>query len=174
MASNYLNSDLLKILTIRNDQKNIIKQLTEVFREHGTRGIEAWHNPTDGKKNRLLHELVERDLPDVIHFVMKEYKLDINIRRDSDGHTPFQVASDKKNFKMCNLLRELGAETVEVVDCSKLQAVEKEEKERSMNMVWIDLEFTSVEDPKILECAVIITDKNLNELAQSKSSSIFK
>ena len=38
-----------------------------------------------------------------------------------------------------------------------------------MNIVWIDLEMTSIENPEILECAVIITDKDLRELERGKS-----
>jgi hypothetical protein len=37
-----------------------------------------------------------------------------------------------------------------------------------LNIVWIDLEFTSFENPQILECAVIITDKDLHEIQRSK------
>jgi oligoribonuclease (3'-5' exoribonuclease) len=48
-----------------------------------------------------------------------------------------------------------------------------DDKGKALNIVWMDLEMTSIENPEILECAVIITDKNLVELEKSKSSGYF-
>ena len=38
------------------------------------------------------------------------------------------------------------------------------DKEKNTRIVWIDLEFTCIEDPDIMEFAVIITDKHLVEI----------
>jgi hypothetical protein len=35
-------------------------------------------------------------------------------------------------------------------------------------MIWLDLELTDLEDPEVLECMVIITDKDLNEVRRVK------
>jgi hypothetical protein len=108
-------------------------------------------------------------LPDVVDYVIKNYDFDINIRRESDGSTPFQLAFDNQNSKMCDFLKGLGAD--ETLDDGLKWPPEKY-KEYAMNIVWLDLEMTSLENPEILECAVIITDKNLKKLAKSKLSCI--
>lgn len=36
------------------------------------------------------------------------------------------------------------------------------------NMIWLDLELTSLDDPEILECTVIITDKSLTEVKKAQ------
>jgi hypothetical protein len=72
---------------------------------------------------------------------------------------------------MCDLLQELGATETMTEDVSKWSP--DEDRERAMNIVWVDLEMTSIENPQILECAVIITDKDLKELERGKSFFIF-
>lgn len=37
-------------------------------------------------------------------------------------------------------------------------------RERMQNMIWLDLELTELEDPEVLECTVIVTDKDLVEV----------
>jgi hypothetical protein len=168
---NQLQPELLKILSIsKTNQNSIIVRLDDLFRKFGTYNIEKWRNMSN-KKNSLLHELVEKDMPDVIRHIIQEHKLDINIRRDSDGVTPFQLASKNEDSDMCDVLKELGAAEIQTEDVSKWSP--DEDREKAMNIVWVDLEMTSIEDPQILECAVIITDKDLNELEKGKSSFIF-
>ncbi len=171
MSMNQLQPELLKILSIsKTNQNSIIVRLDDLFRKFGTYNIEKWRNMSN-KKNSLLHELVEKDMPDVIRHIIQEHKLDINIRRDSDGVTPFQLASKNEDSDMCDVLKELGAAEIQTEDVSKWSP--DEDREKAMNIVWVDLEMTSIEDPQILECAVIITDKDLNELEKGKSSFIF-
>jgi len=163
---NQLNGELLKLLTLdKMNQQKIIKRLDDLFVKFGTFNIEKWRNLSN-KKNTLLHELVERDLSDVIRHVVQNYQVDINIQRDTDQLTPFQLALENKNTEMCNLLKELGAEEILTVDVSKWPL--DEDREKSMNIAWVDLEMTSIENPEILECAVIITDKDLRELERGK------
>jgi ankyrin repeat protein len=166
MAMRQLQSELLDVLSMgKDDQKNIIKRLDKIIRISGIGSIEKWRNSTNNKSNSFLHELVERELSDVICFVVKEHKLNINIKRESDGWTPLQLASKKQNSEMCNLLKKIGASKVETADILERPM----ENQQAMNIVWLDLEMTCIENPEILECAVIITDKNLNELIRRKS-----
>ncbi|CAF1593294.1 unnamed protein product [Rotaria sp. Silwood1] len=163
MAMDQLNRELLKLLSLGNaNQNSIIKRFDEVAKKFGTYSLVKWRDLSNNKKNSLLHELVDRKLPDVLHHVVRNYELDINIRRGSDGLTPLQLASLNKDQLMCNLLKQLGASEIETEDVSRW--LSDEDKEKSMNIVWIDLEMTSIEEPEILECAVIITDKDLREL----------
>ncbi len=71
---------------------------------------------------------------------------------------------------MANLLEELDSIEAQMADVARWSA--NADKEKARNIVWLDLEMTSLEDPEILECAVIITDKNLNELVRSELSII--
>jgi hypothetical protein len=163
---NQLNGELLKLFTLgKMNQQKIIERLDDLFVKFGTFKIEKWRNLSN-KKNTLLHELVERDLSDIIRHVVQNYQVDINIQRDTDQLTPFQLALENNNTEMCSLLKELGAEEILNVDVAKLLL--DEDRGKSMNIAWVDLEMTSIENPEILECAVIITDKDLRELERGK------
>jgi len=65
---------------------------------------------------------------------------------------------------MIDLLFQLGADpnvkNKYGESCSKLL----EDRKKSHHLVWLDTELTSLEDPEILECAIIITDKDLKEI----------
>ncbi|CAF3151772.1 unnamed protein product [Rotaria sp. Silwood2] len=162
MAMDQFNRELLKLLSLGNDNQNsIIRRLDDLAKQFGTIMLGKWRNLSNNK-NSLLHELVERKLDDVLHYAMGKYELDINVRRGSDGLTPFQLASVNNDQTMCNLLKQLGANAIQTEDVSKWSP--DADREKSMNIVWIDLEMTSIEEPEILECAVIITDKDLQVL----------
>jgi ankyrin repeat protein len=168
---NQLQPELLKTLALgKNNQTSIIKRLDQLYRQFGVLNIEKWRHISN-KKNSLLHALVEKELPEVVSHIISEHKFDVNIRRDSDGLTPLQLAAENGNLEICELLKELGAENIETEDVSQWSP--DEDREKALNIIWLDLEMTSIEEPEILECAVIITDKDLHELAQGKSSFIF-
>ena len=42
-----------------------------------------------------------------------------------------------------------------------------EMRAKAARMIWLDLELTELDDPQIMECAVIITDEHLNEIASA-------
>jgi hypothetical protein len=168
---NQLQPELLKLLLMgKTNETNIIKRLDDLYRRFGCLQIEKWRHMTNNK-NSLLHELVEKEMLEVVRHIVLEQHFDINIRRDSDGLTPLQLASENDNSEMCDLLKELGAKDIQTEDVSQWSP--DEDREKSLNIVWLDLEMTSIEDPEILECAVIITDKDLNELAAGTSFFIF-
>lgn len=146
-------------------QSDVIKQLDQIYRKYGSMNIEKWRNMSN-KKNSFLHELVEVEMIEVIRHIVLEQKFDIDLRRDSDGLTAYQLASQNKKAEICDVLEELGAQSIETVDVNLLSP--DEEKIQSMNLIWLDLEFTSIEDPEIIECAVIITDKDLVELDRAE------
>ncbi len=163
MSMKQLQTELIQLLLLGKDnQRSIIKRLDELIIKYGMLKIQSWRNFSNRKKNTLLHELVEMELLDVVRHFLKKNKFNINIKRESDGITPFQLAIQNQNIEMCNLLKQFGADQIETEDAKN--------KENKMNIVWLDLEMTSLEDPEILECAVIITDKDLNELERCKSS----
>ncbi|CAF5025864.1 unnamed protein product, partial [Rotaria sp. Silwood1] len=128
--------------------------------------IAEWRNPMNQKGNTLLHELVEKNCPDVIQHLARSHKLDIDVPRESDDKTPLDLAQFKDNEDMVNLLDELNDE--KITQQSPDGDVSEVDKRKRLNIVWLDLEMTSIEDPKIMECAVIITDKYLRELERGK------
>lgn len=171
MSMGELQADLLKFLSAgRTDQKAIIERLGRFYSEYGSKMIQKWRNASN-KKNSLLHEFVEREMSDVIQYLILDREFDKNIRRDSDGLTPFQLAQKNRSSSIVKVLLELGVEQIETDDVGSWMSDDGGEK--AMNIVWMDLEMTSIEDPEILECAVIITDKNLVELEKRKSSPKF-
>ena len=165
-----LNADLLKILLLdKAKQKAVNKKLDDILRLYGLTNVERWQNRSNNK-NSLLHELVEKEMPEVITHLVTDHQLNIDIRRGSDGNTPYQLAAELDNKDMCELLKNLGAQDEKTEDVSKWRS--DEDKEKALRIVWIDLEMTSIANPEILECAVIITDKDLKELDRSKSFSV--
>jgi hypothetical protein len=162
--SNYiLNKELENILNNSNRQSFIIKQLDELIKQYGILQIESWRND---RKNSLLHELVDKHYYDAIQYLVSKYNFNTSIKREIDSLTPFELAHLNQDWKMCNLLLEFSDDKTSTDTYE--QFVLKKQKNKMMNIVWMDLEFTSFDNPKILECAVIITDKDLNELERSE------
>lgn len=162
MSMHNLSKELEKLFMKKTSEAYIIQQLDELIQQYGHIQIETWRNFSNMKKNSLLHELVDKQYYDVMLYIVPKFNLKTFIKRESDGLTPFELAHGHQDWKMCNLLLEFSdKDTYE-------QFVVKKQKDKLMNIVWMDLEFTSFDDPKILECAVIITDKDLKELERSK------
>lgn len=171
MSIHELQTALVKFFRAgRTDQKEIIQRLDELYEVFGSRMILKWRN-IENKRNSLLHEFVEREMDDVVRYLISKKKFDINVKRDSDDLTPLQLAKKNGSTSICNILMQLGAEDVETVDVRRWAS--NDERRKESNIVWMDLEMTSIEDPEILECAVIITDKDLEELERSKSLEYF-
>ena len=166
---NRVQDDLLKVLAYgRTRQDKIIERLDNLLLDHGRVTLRKWYNSTDATGNSLLHELVQRDLDDVLAHVLREDKWDCNLyaRRSSDRLTPYELAEELRRTSICELLKTHDADRPPQDEAA--HSLTDEEKENMMNIIWMDLEMTSLEEPEILECAVIITDKNLVELARGK------
>ncbi|CAF3822469.1 unnamed protein product [Rotaria sordida] len=161
-----LNKELEKILKERNSESTIIEQLDDLIKRYGVMEIEAWRNMSNGTNNTLLHELVDRHYLDAIQYIVSKFNLKVLIKRETDNITPFELAHLLQDWRMCNLLLELGDDKTSTNTYD--QYVMKKQKDKMMNIVWMDLEFTSFDNPEILECAVIITDKDLNELERKE------
>ncbi|CAF5218051.1 unnamed protein product, partial [Rotaria magnacalcarata] len=137
-------------------------------KKFGIKKIEAWRNSVK-TRNTLLHELVEKKCPNVIQYLLVEYNLDRTVHREADGKTPIELAQAKGYDDIVDALGEFD-ENKSIAETPDDDESEPSKKNR-MNIVWIDLEMTSIEHPKIMECAVIITDKNMNEIERGKKLS---
>ncbi|CAF2786733.1 unnamed protein product [Rotaria sp. Silwood2] len=162
MSMQKLTKELEKLFIPTYSESTITELLDNLIKRYGVLQIEAWRNMSDGSKNTLLHELVQRQYFDVIRYIVPKFNLNISITRETDNVTPFELAHSLQDWRMCNLLLEFGYDKTST-DTYDHYAMKKQ-KEKMMNIVWMDLEFTSFDNPEILECAVIITDKDLNEL----------
>ncbi|CAF3456712.1 unnamed protein product [Rotaria sp. Silwood1] len=165
MSMNTIKHEIEEILS-QDDQSLMINRFDKLIKKVGVDPIAEWRNPVNQKGNTLLHELVEKNCPDVIQHLARSHKLDIDVPRESDDKTPLDLAQFKDNEDMVNLLDELNDE--KITQQSPDGDVSEVDKRKRLNIVWLDLEMTSIEDPKIMECAVIITDKYLRELERDQ------
>ncbi len=161
-----LNKKLEEIFKSQSCESLIIEKIDELYDEFSIRQVNAWRNLSNRTKNTLLHELVEKDYLDVVRHVISKYKLRTFFKRESDGLTPLELAQFNRNEEMSHLLIQFRDDQT-LTETSE-QFSRNKSNDQFLNIVWIDLEFTSFENPQILECAVIITDKDLHEIQRSK------
>lgn len=154
-----------------DDQSALISQLDTRVEQFGLQSVQDWRNVRNKARNTLVHEFVERNWTDVVRHAVGRYRLNVHIHRELDGKSPIQLAQFDGSEEMSNLFEEL--ESNPEAEGSKKQDESNDDDDgidpknrKKLNMVWLDLEMTSLENPKIMECAVIITDKYLNELAR--------
>ncbi|CAF1476000.1 unnamed protein product [Adineta ricciae] len=166
MSMKDLSKDLQRLFQNRIDENRLIKKLDELINEYGIRQINAWRNLSNGTKNTLLHEVIEQNYPNVVKHLIIKHQLRTFFQRESDHLTPFELAFTKKNRQICDILIELGDENT-LENVSENISLKKS-KDQMMNIIWMDLEFTSFENPQILECAVIITNKDLKEIQRKQ------
>ena len=154
-----------------HNQDKFVTILNEILHKFGRVTLEKWYDNKTPKKNSLLHELVEYEMTDAIRLVVTDYKFNINIERMSDRMTPCELAAKDGKEEICDLLVDLGAKVARAEGSSTWRS--DDEKLNSMNIIWLDLEMTSLEAPEIMECAVIITDPNLKPLEKGMCASRF-
>jgi len=124
----------------------------------------------DKHKSRLIHFLVSWNKPESIRG-LSPY-LNINEQRSSDQCTPLHLSAWTKNPELTELLLELGADPlIKNKYGENTEDLVKNVTQKS-NIAFLDLELTdlpsAVIPPEILEIAVIITDKDLNELSRGQ------
>lgn len=179
MASSGFDADLGNFFNLKGqDQRKIIKELDRLIDQHDVEAVNRWRSTKS--KSTFLHRLVELDLFEVFEHAVMQYRMDPKIYRESDGLTALQIL--EKRGAAADLIARIegaagGGEAAYNVNNGENDQDDEVESEDSNdgnenkskhNIVWVDLEMTSIEDPKVMECAVIITNKRLTELARSK------
>lgn len=161
MSVREFQSDILDLLAHRREQqKAMINDLRSLQQLYDANVFKRWYNSTDVKGHRLIHELVSRQLDEVLDYALTVSLLDIEARRNNDGLTALQLAEKRGYQEIKNILiRHNASTTAERVDPHEWSL--DHDREAELNIVWMDLEMTALEEPEILECAVIITNKNL-------------
>lgn len=158
------------VLKVLEQTENLIPALDELIATHGRDVVHSWRL-NNKHKHALVHELVRRKKGEALRHVVDTYKFDINIARSSDQCTPLHLSAWTKQPDLMKLLLELGADPTLKnkygEDSSELIEITK----KMDNMAWLDLELTHLPkdgncEDSILECALVITTKNFEELAR--------
>lgn len=165
-AAGNLEDDMLALLAL--DEQSLVEELSKLINVHGKDAIEAWKDGRSKHKHRLVHVAASKNMARLLE-TLQGLGFDINTQRDSDSCTPLHLALFYKKPKAIKTLHKLGADiTIKNSygeDCSKKYETFVASFD---NIIWLDLEMTNGfyggPGAKILEAAIIITDKDLNEL----------
>ena len=142
--------------------------LSGLFLKHSLETIALVH---DGSKhqNRLPHVLVLQNKLKSLR-LFAELGGNINATR-IDGNTPLHVAVWSEKKDAFELLKELGANLHIKNNYEETPSDLLHKKSNVDNIIFLDLELTCLPCngiPKILECAVVITDGKLEELERKE------
>eukprot|EP01127_Copromyxa_protea_P015609 TRINITY_DN4513_c0_g1_i7.p1 TRINITY_DN4513_c0_g1~~TRINITY_DN4513_c0_g1_i7.p1 ORF type:complete len:162 (-),score=26.94 TRINITY_DN4513_c0_g1_i7:599-1084(-) len=156
--------DLTKavLATTKKSGKELVEALSQLVTDYGATAVGEWRSNSQNKDS-IMHIFVRLGLLEGVSYLVGQ-GLDINAQRTEDGCTPLHLAAWFKRSDMISLLLGLGADpsikNKYNENCEELILM----REKQQNMIWLDLELTSLDDPEVLECTVIITDKDLVEV----------
>jgi len=159
------------------------KMISEIDRLIGINGADAIGGWRDGSKHKhyLIHWLAWKGCCNVLDHVFgfdAPHMFDLDVQRDGDLCTAAHLAIWYKQQPAYEKLVELGA-SIETKNSYGHTANDmigfqshhaEQEQDKSGNLIFIDLEFTSGfyefrQRAKILEAAIVITDADMNEIA---------
>ena len=161
-----MNDQIFAVLCLP-DGKEITDALEELISTYGRDTLMQWRDSSKHKAG-LIHHLVAKRKPDAIVFLHREHMFDVDMKRESDQCTPLHLAGWSRQIKVVDALLSCGAATTAVNSYGETPQKALEMRERASDIVWLDLELTSLDDPEIMECVVVITDKDLHEKAVGK------
>ncbi len=149
------------------DEAVWLKDIPNLVESHGLAAVNAW--ASQGKhRHRLVHIATVKEYIQALE-LMRELGFDINVQRDSDKCTPLHLAIFYKKPRAAKTLIALGADRSVKNSYGEAcgEAYEKLAASYS-HLIWLDCEFTAgfydEADARLLEVAVIITDRDLNEI----------
>jgi oligoribonuclease (3'-5' exoribonuclease) len=154
-------------------EEDWLVMLPELLATHGLDTVSTWRDESSKHKHRLVHIAAMRSYPLALK-AMAEMGFDLNVQRDSDKCTPLHLAIFYKKPASIDTLKELGVDST-LQNSYGESCDDKYHKlaESKSNIIFLDLELTSVpaigldgERARILEVAIIITDKDLKELGR--------
>ena len=152
-------------------EEDWLVQLRALLATHGLDVLSTWRDESNKHKHRLVHIAAMRSYPLALK-AMAEMGFDLNVQRDSDKCTPLHLAIFFKKSAAIDALKELGVDST-LQNSYGESCDDKYEKlaESKSNIIFLDLEMTSGfydagERARILEVAIIITDKDLKELGR--------
>lgn len=153
------------------DEEQWLAALPALVAVEGIEKISQWRDNTK-HKHHLIHVATAKDFAHVLQF-LSDTGFDLNVQRDSDQCTALHLAIFYKKPLTANLLKKLGVDTTLQNSYGESCDAKYEKLAETMqNIIWLDLELTSgfydASPARILEAAIIITDKDLNELGRGK------
>ena len=158
-------------------------------KEFGAEKLANWRH--FGKHdNTLLHLVASSWKTESLKVLLKMEYVDVNVQRSSDMNTTLHLVALKGRRDLYNFLVSVGADETLINKYNEnaatvMNRMEKgkemttitksplsvAEKYSESNIIFLDLELTNlISDgiPKILECAVIITDSDLREIERGQ------
>jgi oligoribonuclease len=137
---------------------------------HGLEAVCAWYDSSNKHKHRLVHSATIKCFVRALK-CMRDLGFNLNAQRDSDQCTPLHLAIFYKKHEAIDALKELGVDTTLENSYGESCDAKYEKLAESMhNLIFLDLELThgqydaSWSSSRILELALIVTDKDLKEL----------
>eukprot|EP00386_Alphamonas_edax_P006887 GDKI01022324.1.p2 GENE.GDKI01022324.1~~GDKI01022324.1.p2 ORF type:complete len:316 (+),score=110.94 GDKI01022324.1:101-1048(+) len=159
-----------KLLEEKLPENLVLEGLKNVFELHGKDAINSWRQTTTKHKQTVAHIAAQKNMAKVLEY-LHSIGCDLNVQRESDMGTPLHLAIYYQQILAIEKLRSLPGVDASIKNSYGETCDKKFEelREKMHNMVWLDLELTSLDDTSdILEVAVIITDKNLKELGRGQ------
>lgn len=152
--------------------------LSDLVAAHGKDVLESWKDSTK-HRHRLIHLAVARNYSKAVTNMVEVHGFDVNIARDSDQCTPMHLAMFYKKAATIDALRGLGPDlTLKNKYSESCDAKYAAYIESFHNIIFLDLELThghyeglpggtrEGQVAEILEVAVVITNKDLEELGR--------
>lgn len=152
------------VQTKTTDENQIIEILDKIVEKFGKDTVEQWFQPESKHKNLLIHDFVRLNWPKTLEHAVTSLGFNMNFQRQYDLNTALHLTKWYKRPEIATLLVRLGADVTIKNKYDETAEALEELKEEMAKIIWLDLELTSLDKSEILECAVIVTDKNLNEL----------
>eukprot|EP00808_Paulinella_micropora_P031557 g7793.t1 len=149
----------------RKTPAELCQALDSLILRVGAEQMQRWTDQTK-HQHLLVHLLTIKGQAEALRHVVCTYNFDINVQRASDLSTVAHLSKWYRRETVFAALQELGADMNLRNKYGETPNQLEEVMEKMKNIVWLDLELTSLDDPEVMECAVIITDKDLNEIAR--------
>mmetsp|Transcript_27265 Transcript_27265/g.45440 ORF Transcript_27265/g.45440 Transcript_27265/m.45440 type:complete len:346 (+) Transcript_27265:17-1054(+) len=167
-----MNETLMDLVAMNEEQW--LQEIPKLIEAHGQTALSSWRNACNKHKHRLVHTAASKDFVFALK-LLAECGFDVNVQRESDQCTPLHLAIFYKKKRAADVLKTLGADSTLKNSYGESCDSKYEKLAESMqNLLFLDLELTSgfydseEERPRILEVALIVTDKDLNELGRGQ------
>lgn len=162
------------ISILQGDESSVKLGIADLINDFGATPIKEWAQ-NDRHGHSFLHLLAFKGMTEAIALLLHAGAGNINAQRGSDKNTATHLAVYQDKADLVERLRALGADFS--IQNTYGERVDEmiEKKHKLKNIVWLDTELTNLPDApnggyaantRLLEVAVIVTDRNLVELAR--------
>ena len=168
-----MNERLVAITHFMTPEDAWVSAMPELVKTYGLEALSSWRDERNKHKHKLVHTAAARCFVAVLK-AMAALGFDLNVQRDSDQCTPLHLAIFYKKPEAIATLKALGVDmSLENSYGESCDAKFEKLAQSMLNIVFLDLELThgfydadEWRRSKILEVAVVITDKDLKELGR--------